>query len=86
MGNKHEYLYREKKARAASKTAAERKRDVKRALAKGKPTVCVGRNGASAERLEEIGRQPKKKEMVRVGILKTALAYEEANQIATKIA
>ena len=31
--------------------------------------------------MEEMGRQLKKKEMVRVGILKTALADEEAKQI-----
>jgi len=35
---------------------------------------------------EEIGRQLKKKERVRVGILKTALANEKATQIATKTA
>jgi RNA-binding protein len=86
VGNKHAYLYQRKKARAVSKTAAGKKRDVKRALAQGKPTVCVGKDGASVELLKEIEKQLKKEEMVKVGILKGTLVHGEAKQIATKIA
>jgi len=69
-----------------NKMNVEKKRHVKSTLAQGKPTVCVGKNGASKEALGEIEKQLKRKEMVKVRILKTALAHEEAEQIAMKIA
>jgi len=69
-----------------NKVTITKKRHVKRALAQEKPTVCVGKNGASEDVLEEIEKQLKKQEMVKVRILKTALAHEEAKQIAVKIA
>jgi RNA-binding protein len=69
-----------------NKVTAAKKRYVKSALAQGKPSVCVGKNGASKDVLEEIEKQLKKQEMVKVRILKTALAHEEPKQIATKIA
>jgi putative YhbY family RNA-binding protein len=69
-----------------SKVTIAKKRHVKSTLAQGKPTVCVGKNGASRDVLEEIEKQLKKQEMVKVRILKTALAHEEAKQIAIKIA
>lgn len=69
-----------------SKVTVSKKRYVKRTLAQGKPTVCVGKSGASKDVLEEIEKQLKKQEMVKVRILKTALAHEEAKQIAIKIA
>lgn len=69
-----------------SKITVEKKRYVKSTLAQGKPTVCVGKNGASKEALGEIDKQLKRKEIVKIRILKTALAHEEAEQIAMKIA
>jgi len=69
-----------------SKMTVAKKRYIKSTLAQGKPTVCVGKNGVSKEALEEIEKQLKRKEIVKVRILKTALAHEEAKQIAIKIA
>jgi RNA-binding protein YhbY len=68
-----------------SRTAAGKRRDVKRALAQGKPTVCVGKDSASVELLNEIEKQLKKEEMVKVGILKGALVHGEAKQIAQRL-
>ncbi|HVP15870.1 MAG TPA: YhbY family RNA-binding protein [candidate division Zixibacteria bacterium] len=69
-----------------SKVTVAKKRHVKRTLAQEKPTVCIGKSSASKDVLEEIEKQLKKQEMVKVRILKTALAHEEAKQIAIKIA
>ena len=69
-----------------SKMTAGKKRHVKRSLAQGKPTVCVGKSGASQEVLKEIEKQLKNEEMVKVRILKSALANDEARQIASRIA
>ena len=63
-----------------------KKQYVKRKLAQGKPAVCVGKSGASSEILKEIERRLEKKEMVKVKILKSALAHDEAEQIASRIA
>ena len=67
-------------------TTAGKKRYVKRTLAQGKPTVCVGKGGVSGELLKEIEKQLKKDEMVKVRILKSALANGEAHLIVSKIA
>jgi RNA-binding protein len=69
-----------------SKMTVGKKRHVKRSLAQGKPTVCVGKSGASQEVLKEIEKQLKKGEMVKVRILKSALAHDEAKQISSRIA
>ena len=68
------------------KMSVKEKRDVKRKLAQGNPTVCVGKGGASQELLKEIGRQLKKEEMVKIRILKSVLAHDEAKQMASRIA
>ena len=47
-----------------SKVTSVKKRHVKSRLAQGKPTVCVGKNGASKDVLEEIEKQLKEQEMV----------------------
>ena len=72
--------------RAVSKVTVPKKRHVKSRLAQGRPTVCIGKNGASKDALDEIKKQLKKKEMVKVRILKSALTHEETKQVATKIA
>jgi len=69
-----------------NETTAGKKRQIKRALAQGNPTVFVGKSGASQELLKEIEKQLKKEEMVKVRILKSVLAHDEARQIASKIA
>ncbi len=80
------HFKKERKPRAVSKVTVAKKGHVKRRLAQGRPTVCVGKNGASKDAIDEIEKQLKRKEMVKVRILKSALAQEEAKQVAMKIA
>lgn len=63
-----------------------KKRFVKRQLAKGKPTIWIGKCGLSPEILKEITKQLGKNKMVKIKILKTALQDNEAEQIALEIA
>jgi len=70
----------------ANKKAVQKKGAVKHRLSQQKPTIYVGKGGASIELLKEIERQLKKDEMVKVRILKSAFAHEELEQIAAKIA
>jgi len=68
-----------------SRMTAGKKRYVKHTLAQGKPTVFMSKSGASQELLKEIEKQLKKEQMVKVRILKSALAHDEAKQIASRI-
>lgn len=65
---------------------AGKRRFVKRALGSARPTVWVGKDGASEDLVREVGKQLDKNKMVKVKILKSAIAGQEAKQIATKIA
>lgn len=69
-----------------SKLTAGMKRSVKRRLIGEKPTIWIGKSGVSQELLKEIEKQLKKKEMVKVRILKSALKESEAKQVALQIA
>lgn len=69
-----------------SKMTVGKKRHIKRTLTQGEPTVSVGKSGASKDLREEIEKQLKNEEMVKVRILKSALAHDEAKQMAMKIA
>lgn len=62
------------------------KRRIKRELNAEKPTIWVGKEGATPEMVNEISRQLEKREMVKVRILKSALREEEAKNLASKIA
>jgi len=62
------------------------KRRIKRELNVEKPTVWIGKEGATPQILNEISRQLDKKKMVKVKMLKTALKDEDAKNIASKIA
>jgi len=62
------------------------KRRIKRELNVEKPTVWVGKEGATPQILNEISRQLEKKKMVKVKMLKTALKDGDAKNIASKIA
>ena len=88
MENKLEYHYQKiRKDKILSKMTVREKRDVKRKLAQGNPTVCVGKSGTSQELSKEIEKQLKKEEMVKIRILKSVLAHdEEAKQMASRIA
>jgi len=62
------------------------KERIKRALSAERPTVHVGKEGITAQIINEIAKQLDTREMIKAKILKTALQEEEAKNIATKIA
>ena len=69
-----------------SELTAGKKRFVKRHLGDERATILIGKGGASEELLKEIGKQLDKNKMVKVKILKTALADVDAKHFAQKIA
>jgi len=69
-----------------SELTARMKRRIKRRLGEERPTIWVGKNGASQESLKEIEKQLEKKQMVKIKILKSALEEDEAKEIASRIA
>jgi RNA-binding protein len=69
-----------------SELTAGKKRFVKRTLGKARPTIWIGRDGTSGDLIKEVEKQLDKNKMVKVKILKSALAEQEAKQIALKIA
>jgi RNA-binding protein len=69
-----------------SELTAGKKRFVKRKLTDEKPTVWIGKSGASAELLKEIEKQLTKNKMVKAKILKSALSENEAKEFAVGIA
>jgi len=62
------------------------KRRIKRELSTERPTIWVGKEGATPQIVNEISRQLEKREIVKVRILKSALKDEEAKSVASKIA
>ncbi|MCW4015349.1 MAG: YhbY family RNA-binding protein [Candidatus Bathyarchaeota archaeon] len=62
------------------------KRRIKTALRTEKPTVNVGKEGATTQIISEVNKQLDAREMLKVKILKTALHETEAKDIATIIA
>jgi RNA-binding protein len=69
-----------------SRLTAGKKRHIKRRLCEEKPTIWIGKSGASQTLLNEIGKQLEKEQMVKVRILKSALAENEAKQFASRVA
>jgi RNA-binding protein len=69
-----------------SELTARMKRRIKRRLGEERPTIWIGKNGASQESLKEIEKQLEKKQMVKIKILKSALEEDEAKEIASRIA
>jgi RNA-binding protein len=69
-----------------SNLTAGKKRRIKSKLCDERPTIWVGKGGASEKLLKEIAKQLDREEMVKVRILKSALAEGEARQIASKVA
>jgi putative YhbY family RNA-binding protein len=61
------------------------KRRIKQELGASRPTVWIGKNGASEEVLSEIDHQLERMEMVKVRVLKAALAEVKAKEIAERI-
>jgi RNA-binding protein len=66
--------------------SSKAKNRMKRELSIEKPTIWIGKEGASPQTLNEISRQLEKRKMVKVQMLKGALRDESAKSIASKIA
>lgn len=69
-----------------SKLSVGAKRRIRRKLSMERPTIWIGKGGASQEMLNEIEKQLEKKQMIKIKILKNALKTDEATQVASKIA
>jgi len=59
---------------------------MKRELSLEKPTIWVGKEGASPQTMNEISRQLEKRKIVKIQILQGALMNESAKDIASKTA
>jgi len=64
----------------------KKKQRIKRALRTERPTVHIGKEGATAQIVNEVAKQLDTRKMIKAKILKTALIDEEAKAIAAKIA
>jgi len=62
------------------------KRRIKRELSVERPTIWVGKEGATLQIMGEISKQLDKRKMVKIRVLRSALKEEEAKGIASKIA
>jgi RNA-binding protein len=62
------------------------KRRIKMELNTEKPTVWIGKEGATDRIINEVNSQLEKREMIKAKILKTALKEEKAKSVATKVA
>ena len=62
------------------------KRRIKREFSLQRPTVWVGKEGATTKIINEINRQLEQHEVVKAKIHQTALKDQEARDIATNIA
>lgn len=62
------------------------KRRIKREFSLQRPTVWVGKEGATTKIINEINRQLEQHEVVKAKIHQTALKEQEAKEIATNIA
>jgi len=66
--------------------SSKAKNRMKRELTLKKPTIWVGKDGASPQTMNEISKQLEKRKTVKVQILKTALMDDGVKSIASKIA
>lgn len=69
-----------------SKITTRMKRHVRYKLKDEKPTIWVGKDGLTLPLLSEIENQLKKKKMLKIKILKSALQQDNAQAIASKAA
>ena len=74
------------KRRREAMITPKMKRRIKRKLGDEKPTVWVGKEGATTQIINEVSKQLDTREMIKAKILKTALKDEETKNIATQIA
>ena len=61
------------------------KRQIRREMSAEKPTIRVGKEGATRKVVNEVSRQLENREIVKVRILKTALKEKPAKNLASKI-
>jgi RNA-binding protein len=61
------------------------KRKIRHELSAEKPTVWIGKEGATGRALAEINRQLDSKEMIKVRIQKTVVKEEKAKTLASQI-
>ena len=69
-----------------SKITTRMKRHVKHVLKEEKPTIHIGKEGLTAQSVNEIDKQLEKNKMVKVKILQSALQEENAKAIGAKAA
>jgi RNA-binding protein len=69
-----------------SKITTRMKRHVKHELKDEKPTIWIGKDGLTPQLSNEIENQLKKKKMLKIKILKSALQQDTAQTIASKAA
>jgi RNA-binding protein len=62
------------------------KRRIKSALSAEKPTVHVGKDGITAQLINEVAKQLDAKEIIKIKILKTALHETEVKILAATVA
>jgi RNA-binding protein len=68
-----------------SEMTAGKRRFVKRTLSEESPTIWIGKSGVSEEVLKEVEKQLKKRKMVKVKLLGTAIKGGQTKQIAVQI-
>jgi len=66
--------------------SSKAKNRMRRELTLEKPTIWVGKEGASPQTMNEISKQLEKRKIVKVQILKSALKDDSAKDIASKTA
>lgn len=66
--------------------SSKAKHRIKQGIRAENPTVWVGKEGSTAQIINEISRQLEQREIVKAKILQTALKNEEARDIAAKMA
>ncbi|MBD3313993.1 RNA-binding protein [Candidatus Woesearchaeota archaeon] len=64
----------------------ETTKELRRKAASAKPSVQIGKNGVSREMTEEIKKQLKKHGLIKVKILKSALAETDRKTLAEEMA
>lgn len=74
------------KGREKEMIPSKLRRRIKRELSSEKPTIWVGKNGATGQVMAEICRQLEEREMVKIKMLKSALKNKEAKALASEIA
>ncbi len=69
-----------------SKITSKMKRHVRHELKEEGPTIWVGKEGLSPQVVEQVENQLQRAKMIKIRILKSALATETAKDIATRTA